>query len=563
MTRAYQPSPDIGSHLALITEMGQAFAESLDIDATLERALARIARHVGAEGGAVFLIDESRDELRCHASTGPSPITGLRLKRSEGIVGRCVRDNECAIVRDVAKDSSFDSSIDAVVGYQTRSLLCAPLRIQDSPLGAIELVNKRGGSGLFEHSDLQLLRTLAHSAALAISNARLTEELVSQERSRRELELAAEIQRNLLPQPSPRAAAVGGVNLPARVVSGDFFDYLRLPSGEIAFSVGDVSGKGMNAALLMAKTASLYRCISKKIPDPSEVLRVLNGELHETAARGMFVTMVAGTYDPSNGRVTIASAGHDPVLLHRADGRFETFPAQVPPLGILPSLPASDDFPRRDIEMNGGTLYVYTDGLTEARMISGDELGRKGLENLLRDPATGPLQERLERVVRGVGRGQPRDDVTLLAVDDGARVHARPTERTRLLDLHVPAAASELKRIRNSVRAATKRAGGPRPFVDDIVQVVDEAVQNVIRHAYAGADGQVRIDLCLEGDQLLVAVEDFAPSGRETELRSRDLDEVRPGGIGVHLIRRLMDDVKFEASESGHGNVLRMTRRIP
>src|SRR6185295_16982140 len=131
-----------------------------------------------------------------------------------------------------------------------------------------------------------------------ISNARLADQLVEQERIKRELELASEIQRSLLPQ-ADETLPIFGINRPIREVSGDFYDFFELPDGTVAFCLGDVSGKGMNAALLMAKTASLFRCLGKTIRDPARLLTILNREVQETASRGMFVTMIAGLYEPS------------------------------------------------------------------------------------------------------------------------------------------------------------------------------------------------------------------------------------------------------------------------
>ncbi|MBT7954517.1 MAG: GAF domain-containing protein, partial [Rhodospirillaceae bacterium] len=247
----------ISEQLSLLAELGRDFATSLDIEVTLERAVERITSYVDAEGGALFLLQNENTQLRCEASTGATDITGIELASDHGIVGRCVQTNTGEIVRDVSKDKSFDGSVDDQTGFTTKSILCAPLSVNEEKIGAIELINKRGESGLFDDSDLQLLEVLSSSAALAIVNARMAADLVEQEKMRRELELAAEIQRNLLPIAPDPNSPIFGVNIPARTVSGDFFDFFELEDGRIAFCLGDVSGKGMNAALLMAKTASL------------------------------------------------------------------------------------------------------------------------------------------------------------------------------------------------------------------------------------------------------------------------------------------------------------------
>ncbi len=190
---------DISEQLSLLAELGREFAASLDINKTLERAIDRITSHLDAEGGALFLLQNENTRLRCEACVGVTDIVGIELASDHGIVGRCVQQNTPEIVVDVSKDKSFDGSIDDQTGHTTKSILCAPLSVNDEKIGAIELINKRGENGLFDQSDLHLLEVLSSSAALAILNARMAADLIEQEKMRRELELAAEIQRNLLP----------------------------------------------------------------------------------------------------------------------------------------------------------------------------------------------------------------------------------------------------------------------------------------------------------------------------------------------------------------------------
>jgi sigma-B regulation protein RsbU (phosphoserine phosphatase) len=400
---------------ALFAEMTRAFGDTLDIESTLERALAMIAQHLDAEAGSLWLIDPDGLHIECKASVGPSPITGMRLSIDQGIIGRSIRENVCQTVLDVSQDPNFTVSVDEESGFATRSLLCAPMSFSDEPLGAIELVNKLTNEDhCFDVSDIHPLEVLTSSAALSIANARMAASLVDHERVRRELELAAEIQRNLLPSPRRHPFPVYGVNIPARTVSGDFFDILELPTGRIAFCLGDVSGKGMNAAMLMAKTASLYRCLAKTVESPAELLRSLNEEIVETATRGMFVTMMAASYDPATGKVQVANAGHEPLLCHHAGGRFETFEAEAPPLGIL----AGVEFGEVSLDLRGASLYSFSDGLTEACHDSGAQLGSEGLRTMIEKFAHKPVDERVDAIINDVGELELRDDLTLLALCD-------------------------------------------------------------------------------------------------------------------------------------------------
>ncbi|MBI4968535.1 MAG: SpoIIE family protein phosphatase [Rhodospirillales bacterium] len=402
----------LAHHLDLIAAMSRSFATSFNLDESLRLGLSRIAEALSAEAASLFLLEG--DELVCHACAGPVDITGIKISAKHGIVGRTVAEGASRMVRDVRADPDFHGGVDTTTGFVTRSILCAPLSVKDQTVGAIELINKKGGDGLFALGDLRVLEALANAAALAILNARMALAQVEQETLKRELELAATIQRSLLPEARPAPFPIAGINRPARQVSGDFYDIMPLADGRIWFCLGDVSGKGMNAALLMAKTASLFRCLGKDLGPPGQLMARLNDELCETASFGMFVTAVVGLYDPAGDRVVMANAGHEPPQLYR-QGAFTAFEAEAPPLGIVPGA----EFAEIELALDGGCLYVFTDGLTESSAVDGEFLGLDKVLNLIARESGRPLVERLERLVAAVERpGHPlRDDLTILAVE--------------------------------------------------------------------------------------------------------------------------------------------------
>ena len=303
--RAPPPDHDRPDQAAVfLARLTHEFASSLDVGQTLRHAIDRFMAYLNAEAASIFLLEEDGTALVCRECAGPVDIRGLRLAPDHGIVGQTVLHNEPKIVRDVSKNASFAADVDAGTGFITRSILCAPLSVRGQCLGALELLNKRTADGLFDLNDMQLATTVASAAALAIHNARMAAELVQQERVRKELELARQIQESLLPTASGDTLPVYGLNVPAREVSGDFYDFYALPDGRVYFALADVAGKGMNAALLMARTTSLLRCLAKDNADPGQLLARVNDELCETATHGMFVTIVAGFLDPATGRVT-------------------------------------------------------------------------------------------------------------------------------------------------------------------------------------------------------------------------------------------------------------------
>lgn len=573
---AQQPGSAIADPVGLLAVMVRDFADSRDIEQTLRRALTRITDSLHAEAGALFLLDEEGKTLTCTASVGVTNIAGLRLNSDQGIVGRAVQSNRGELVRNVREDPSFFGGVDAKTGFITKSIICAPMSVRDERIGAIELVNRRGSDPRFSKGDLQVLETMAASAALAILNAHLAEALVEQERVRRELELAAEIQRSLLPRAEAAEFPVHGLNLPAGAVSGDFYDFFALPDGRICFNLGDVSGKGMNAALLMAKTTSLFRCLGKTIHGPGRLLARINTEIHETATRGMFVTMVGGIYDPRTGVVVIANAGHQPPLLHRRDGSFVSFPAESPPLGILRRMVPDDFVAETIVDLGGGTLYLFSDGITEGFLKDGTTLRVEGLIDILRRQSGAVASERICAVTAVFAdAGRPlRDDITLLAIDDRSAAEARheaepdrgspaPAEVEELLELAVPARADRLRTIRQVIASVASASGFSEEAARDLMLAVDEACQNIIRHGYQGdASGQIRIRLTREGEELVVLLRDFAPPVDQDKVRPRDLADVRPGGLGTHLMRECVDDIRFLPPPADGGNLLRLAKRI-
>lgn len=401
--------------LAQLAEVTQCFAASLNIQETLQNAIRQFLIYLDAEAASIFLLEKNDTELVCMDCAGPVDITGVKLKADQGIVGKTVQTKCCHMIRDVRQDENFAKSVDEVSGFTTKSILCAPLLVQDQCIGALELINKKNETGLFDERDQHLFSALASAAALAIHNARMAAALVEQERLRKELELAREIQMGLLPVARGGDFPVTGMNYPAREVSGDFYDFFQRDDGKIYFNLADVSGKGMNSALLMAKASSLLHHLAKFMNDPGELLSRVNDELCETVTHGMFITIVSGFIDMPKGIIELSNAGHQPPLYHHHDGSFEEIPALAPPLGILPDT----DFPVSRINMQGGSLYLFTDGVTESMDENNHTLDITGLIGLIQSNPRLTAAKRLENIIAEIRKPNldQRDDITIMVID--------------------------------------------------------------------------------------------------------------------------------------------------
>ncbi|MGD8925471.1 MAG: HDOD domain-containing protein [Thioalkalispiraceae bacterium] len=231
----------------------------------------------------------------------------------------------------------------------------------------------------------------------------------------REIAVAQEVQRKLMPANEIQGFPVHGFNLPARNVSGDFFDYFQHSSGKIWFTLGDVAGKGVNAGITMAKTVSLFHCLAKHMLDPEKLIRIINGEICETSIRGIFVSMVIGLYDPVDQTVQIVNAGSLPVIIDGKSNGIQRLPADEMPIGIMPDIAYQADAP---VSLQNAALYLYSDGVTELKKEDGTMLGEKGLITLIEQHRNIVAAKRLSAMVKNLVTGTAlHDDLTLLLLE--------------------------------------------------------------------------------------------------------------------------------------------------
>ena len=405
--------------LQLITKMNQDLARSLDLSETLQNSLELIITRLNAQAANIFLIEEKKQVFQCIASKYQSYLEDFEIPITQGVMGRAVLNKKCLRVGDVRKDvreiAEFYFDLDNKTNFTTYSVLCAPLIVSDECIGVIHCLNKKSDSKLFEENDRKLLETLAGPAALAIRNAKMAKEMVEKNRMQKEIEIVGEIQKTLLSQNKNGKFPIAGINIPAKVVSGDFYNFSDLGEGKYGFGVADVSGKGIKSSLLMSKASSLYRCLSKTIFSPAELLNILNNEICETTSRGMFVTMLVGIYDENKKELLLSNAGHEPPLIHNAEGKFKNYEDAGPPLGIAPKF----KFTEQLISFANSSMYIFTDGITEIRDQKGEMLGSDGFKDYIKKYQSEPNTERLNKIIQDLvksGRIQ-KDDLTIVSID--------------------------------------------------------------------------------------------------------------------------------------------------
>ena len=405
--------------LEIITKMNQEFAHSLDLNDTLKTALQVIIARINAQAANIFLINEKKKKFECIASLHQDYLDEYELDLKDGVMGKAVEQKKCIRVGNVRKDvreiAEFYFDLDNKTNFTTYSVLCSPLIAANECLGVIHCLNKKTETKLFIEDDRQLLETLSSPAAMAIRNAKMAKEMIEKNKIQKEVEIVGEIQKSLLSQNKKDPFPIAGINIPAKVVSGDFYNFSDLGDGKYGFGVADVSGKGIKSSLLMSKASSLYRCLSKTNFSAADLLIQLNNEICETISRGMFVTMLVGIYDSNKNEMLLASAGHEPPIIFSKDGSFTNYTEAGPPLGIMPKT----KYTEHTIPFVDSSMYIFTDGITEIKNPDGKMLESEGFQNYIKKYQETPNNERLKTIIDEIintGHIQ-KDDLTIVVVD--------------------------------------------------------------------------------------------------------------------------------------------------
>ncbi|NIM93859.1 MAG: SpoIIE family protein phosphatase [Anaerolineales bacterium] len=372
-------SQPTGERLATLYRISQTFNSSLDLDEVLNRVMDEVIRVTNAERGFLMLRDSDGDlTFKVARGLDHQTIESPEFEVSRSVVNRVANEVRSILTSDAQSDEWLSSRL-SVRGLKLRALLCVPLLLKDTCIGVV-YVDNRLQAGIFDKQDIELLEGIAASAAIAIENARLYQVAVEKGRLERELQVAHEVQSNLIPRQTPDLPGWDFATWwqPARQVSGDFYDFIPLSEGHLGLVIGDVTDKGMPAALFMANTRSIIRAIVARPLPPSQAITTANQLICADSSKGMFVSLFYAQLDPISGVLTYVNAGHNPPLhFCYEEDSFEELKLTGMPLGIE----REEDYGERSTQLDvGDYLLLYTDGVTEA---TNERLQLFGKEELL------------------------------------------------------------------------------------------------------------------------------------------------------------------------------------
>ncbi|WP_299466229.1 SpoIIE family protein phosphatase [uncultured Gimesia sp.] len=414
----YQIKPEI--KLKAILEISRTIASATDLDSMAEKVLEGLF-HIfpAADRGCILLRD--RENLRFF----PKAIRHRRDNDHEALqlsrtVLKAVTDNKTGVLSaDAANDERFEKS-ESVSTLTIRSILCAPMLGRDGGvIGIINLDTQLAGQ-MFSEDDLELLMVIAGQAALSYESARLMISHVEKQRYDNEMEIAARVQRGLLPEKIPQ---IPGYEFfvsyeAARAVGGDYYDFIQTDDSLIWFALGDVAGKGVPASLVMSRVCSAVRSTVEFVTDVTDAVHRINHHIDESAHDGRFITFILGQIDLTQNLISFVNAGHLVPLLFEANGMITELTADSPsvPLGVM------EDYEYKTIQHRlkpGERLILFTDGVTEAMNLEREQFGIERLKAAIRKSPAGSseLGSRILRAVKKfVGQNEQYDDLTLVVI---------------------------------------------------------------------------------------------------------------------------------------------------
>jgi sigma-B regulation protein RsbU (phosphoserine phosphatase) len=368
----------------------------------------------GAERCTIWLVEPRSRELWTRVAHG---MPELRISQDTGIVGASISQNQTILINDTHSYPGFYAGVDDQSGYRTHSVLCVPLKADHQVIGAIQLLNKPGG---FSAEDAELLQLMGLYTASAIQAERLRQEAEAAMLLRRELDVAGEVQRKLLPGDLSylRGLELAAICRPARMVGGDFYDLLLLPGGRFGLTLGDVSGKGFPAAVMMASIHTLLRTLLLHNPsDLSPVIGELNDVIHASSSADRYSTLFCGVLNETRSELTYVNAGHIPPFIIRAGGQIDRPSEGELPVGLLPG---TSYWQHRASVAPGDLIVCISDGFVEAQNTQGELWDGSLLEENLRHSRDLPVEQVLAGLVRAVDDyadgAEQADDMTAVVL---------------------------------------------------------------------------------------------------------------------------------------------------
>ena len=409
---------DAIAELSIINDISTAINSTLSLEKIIELIVQKCIEHMKVEQGTVTLIERGGDDNEFKTIMRQASMSSgyLPFHLDTQITGWMLKHGKPLVIDDLESDERFATPDSGKTPIKT--LLSVPLILRGRIIGSLNVFNKHGGER-FTEADKRLLSIISTQSAQVIENARLCEEEQSLLRIQEELKIAYNIQMGLLPKDAPVVEGfdVAGRSMPAKSVGGDYFDLIRLADGRLFFCLGDISGKGMPAALLMSNMLAILRGQDLESSSPASIMTLANEHMFRNTDPERFSTLFLGILDTASGELTYSNAGHNLPFLVRSSGEVERLESGNIVLGAMDGVTYDEDSVNL---LEGDILVVFSDGISESINHLGEEFGEAGIPGIVSGHRAEPANSLIERIIGEAtahAEGAPRrDDMTLVVI---------------------------------------------------------------------------------------------------------------------------------------------------
>lgn len=412
------PEPSSRDLLSIVSQVGIALLPRTTLEDTLKLTVDLVFQAIPAERGLLFL--KENEDLICKVARFAHESEMGRdsqIQISRSITSKVLAEGKSVLTSDAMQDPRFQAQ-HSVVLSQVRSVMAVPLASGEETFGLIYVDNPFHNR--FQESDLDVLTTIASVASIKIEHERLLEERLEKRRMEEELKVASEIQMRLQPVAPPKLEGwdMTGVSFPCREIGGDYYDFIpRQKDNRMVIAVGDVSGKGTGAALLMSSLHAAVRAQTQARTSISEVMSEINQYIYENSPSNKFLTLFYGALDPGTGELNYSNGGHNTPMLVRRSGEVIKLDKGGLPVGMMPCVSYAEETVKFE---PGDVLLIYSDGITESINDRDEEFGEQRLVEVIKNnvnrSASG-IRDRIEEALsRFVGTTAPVDDMTLMII---------------------------------------------------------------------------------------------------------------------------------------------------
>ncbi len=405
------------AELSILNDISTAISSTSSLDMIIDLIVHKCIKHLKVEQGTIALLDEKQEDAPFHTIIRKvdtsKEIIPFRLNAQ--LTGWMIKNQRALLINDLRNDERFSEN--NVDDYPVNSLICVPLLAKGKMIGSLNVYNKRDKEG-FSENDKRLLTIIAAQSAQTIENARLYEEEQALLHMREEMRIAQRIQMELLPSESPLIDGydVAGISIPAKTVGGDYFDFICLDDKRMAFCLGDISGKGMPAALLMSNLQATLRGQSLESLTACECVTMANSQMFKSTEDDKFATLFFAILDHKNHEIKYCNAGHNyPYLVSTNDHtRLEAG-------GLVLGAIEEYDFIEESVPIGqDDILLVFSDGASEAQDADGEFFTEQKLLELVMDHREESAERILDGIVTAVRAHSTNvtqtDDITLLVI---------------------------------------------------------------------------------------------------------------------------------------------------